>query len=279
MSRAPSIIEKGLDAKRVQEAACVLGLDRRVREEVLAALRDLKSVGLACSGGLDSVAVFAWAWAHFPRIRWTILHYDHAVRGEASAHDAAFVQDLARSLETDAVVDRWSKPEERASEARLREKRFDFFKKAVSERGLGAIVTGHHADDVVETFLMRSLRGVGVEGLSAPRPDSRGPGGMRFLRPFLSIEKDLLRQFLETLGLGWREDTSNERPQYLRNVVRKELLPKFYEVSNTAGRDGRKMLTQTRDALQRDAEMVEWAICEALQSARLSRPDALSLDV
>ena len=128
MSRAPSIIEKGLDARRVQEAACVLGLDRRVREEVLAALRDLKSVGLACSGGLDSVAVFAWAWAHFPGIRWTILHYDHAVRGEASAHDAEFVQDLARSLETDAIVDRWCEPEERASESRLREKRFDFFK-------------------------------------------------------------------------------------------------------------------------------------------------------
>jgi tRNA(Ile)-lysidine synthase len=86
------------------------------------------------------------------------------------------------------------------------------------------VVTAHHADDQAETVLMRMMRGTGIEGLAgiAARAEV---GGLRLVRPLLSIRRSALREYLASIGQGWREDRTNASARYLRNRVRQTLMP------------------------------------------------------
>ena len=105
-----------------------------------------------------------------------------------------------------------------------RRTRLAFFARMTRELGLDAIATGHHADDVAETFIMRMARGAGPEGLAGLKPVSH-VDGITFIRPLLGLRDADLRTYLRRRGLTWREDSTNADTSILRNKVRHVILP------------------------------------------------------
>ena len=221
-------------------------LSERVREFIAAnsLLAGVRRLGLAVSGGSDSLSLFH-LMAPLCReagIEPVALNFDHAIPGEHSDEDAAFVRDEAARLGVafhGEVAEGVRQGGGRSLEMAAREARLAFYRRAASLYHLDAIATGHQADDVAETLLLRLLRGAGAAGLSGLRPRSELPppaGGdgrpLVIVRPLLAIRRAELRDWLRQKGLAWREDPSNANESSPRNGVRHSILP------GLAGREG-----------------------------------------
>jgi tRNA(Ile)-lysidine synthase len=224
---------------------------------------------VALSGGADSVALLLLLWAHWPerRSRLLALHFDHRLRGRASAADARFCEKLCRALNVELVVGTWgdraidARTKPAPSEAEARAARHAFFTRTLRRRRVRLLFTGHHREDLAETMLMRLARGSGAAGLVAPRPVHPQPAlGRVHLRPLLSLDKSALADALRGAGGVWREDASNAGTAHLRNRVRAELLPAWRASAAEPGRDALAGLALTRDLLEEDETALElWA--------------------
>lgn len=182
---------------------------------------------IGVSGGADSVALLSLLRDRCD-LNLTIAHFNHEMRGAASAADAAFVAELARDWSIPLVVAQRHAMEAAAGSlpanrsARLRALRLAFFRDVVSTcRGQGVILA-HHADDQAETVFLRLLRRAAPAGLAAMSPRTV-IGGMTVLRPLLGVRRAVLRTHLTQRNIGWREDPSNESPDYRRSRVRRVL--------------------------------------------------------
>jgi tRNA(Ile)-lysidine synthase len=179
-------------------------------------------VAVAVSGGADSVYVLCALWADEalrPRLR--ALHFDHRVRGEASAEDARFVAALCGALGVPCALGAREEQGD-ASEADLRRARDAFFAEQRRLLGHELLVTAHHLDDVVENALLRLARGAGLAGLAAPRILQEFRDGHRRWRPLIQagIGKPALLAGLRSAGIPWREDATNVQPIAARNRIR-----------------------------------------------------------
>ena len=113
-------------------------------------------------------------------------------------------------------------------EASLRENRLNFFQEKSSRIGFIDLALGHHADDVAETILWRLPRSSTVSGLISPKPVNRHEK-LLFIRPLINTSREEIRTSLKMINFPWREDKSNEKPNYLRNRIRSNVLPKWKE--------------------------------------------------
>lgn len=175
----------------------------------------------AVSGGADSVAMLllgvqAGVVGH-------VLTVDHETRAGASAHDAAFVAELAERLHLPVTVVRRSHIEPRLGPRRggasawFRRVRLLAYRDVVRRHDLSGVLLAHHANDQAETVLLRLLRGgANVGGMAT----SARVGGVRIWRPLLGVTKPDLTALLLSRGQPWREDTTNASPAYGRNRVR-----------------------------------------------------------
>lgn len=158
-----------------------------------------------------------------------VCHVDHAVRAD-SRTTAEHVLALCERLGIPATVRRLVLPAGRASEQTLREHRYTALQEVADQLGAGLLVTGHHADDNLETVLFRMLRGTGPRGL-AGIPEARwlGRGQRRLLlvRPFLRTRRSTLQMLLERLGEHAYEDSTNQDLGYTRNRLRLETIPQL----------------------------------------------------
>ena len=186
-----------------------------------------RRIGLAVSGGADSVALLALmaglqASLGFDAV---VLHVDHGLRPD-SADDARFVESLAASygLPFHALRTRVRRRRGESLEMAARRVRLAFFARMTTVLGLDAIATGHHADDVAETFLLRLARGSGHDGLAGLKPVSH-VDGVTFIRPLLNVRDSDLRRFLSERGIAWHEDSTNADISIPRNNVRHVILP------------------------------------------------------
>jgi len=154
-----------------------------------------------------------------PRLR--VLHFDHRVRGEASAEDARFVAALGAALGVPCVLGSRA-GQGAASEADLRAARDAFFAEQRPALGFELLCTAHHLDDVVENALLRLARGAGLAGLAAPRVLQDFRDGHRRWRPLIAagIAKSTLLAELRAAGIPWREDATNGLPIAARNRIR-----------------------------------------------------------
>ena len=186
-----------------------------------------RRIGLAVSGGADSTALLVLLAELRNELAFdaVVLHVDHGLRPD-SAEDARFVRRLAAECGlpfhmTRARIVR--RPRE-SLEMAARRVRLDFFAKMTRRLKLDAIATGHHADDVAETFILRMARGSGPEGLAGLKRISR-VGPITFIRPLLDLRDAQLRDFLRRRGRSWREDATNADLGIPRNKVRHLVLP------------------------------------------------------
>ncbi len=172
---------------------------------------------VACSGGRDSV-VLAHACTELLGARRVILgHVDHRVR-PGSAEDAGFVAALAQQLGATSLVDVVSPASD--AEAELRRVRYEALESQRARAQAVLIATAHTADDQAETLMLQLLRNTALDALCGiqRRRD-------RILRPMLDVPRVEVGLYAASRGLRWREDPSNLEPRYLRNRIRKELLP------------------------------------------------------
>lgn len=154
-----------------------------------------------------------------------IAHLHHGFRGSEADEDVQFVQAMGESLRIPvhieyADIPSYIKKAGLSKQAGAREVRYQFFYRVADETGADRIALGHTADDQVETFLMRLLRGSGSLGLSGIPPVRE-----RIIRPLIDIYREEIRQFLSERGIRYRIDSSNLSATYLRNKIRLELIP------------------------------------------------------
>jgi tRNA(Ile)-lysidine synthase len=198
---------------------------------------------VAVSGGADSVALLRalhYLWNHDGTIKpeasstpmpcaaqLLVAHYNHQLRGAASAGDEQFVRHLAESLGLPFHCDRHATSPETVSEQSLREARYQFLSRVAHSSGARYVVLAHHADDQIETVLHQLFRGTGNAGLAGMASFRPLGDDIVLARPLLQTRRALLRSALAEIGQPWREDASNEEVFWQRNWLRNRLLPEI----------------------------------------------------
>jgi len=192
-------------------------------------------VCVAVSGGADSTALMRTLLAKRAElgIVLSVLHVEHGLRGEASAHDAAFVASLAKEWELPFEMVRVDTPrrvaeQKESIEEAARNLRYEVFRAVLAAGKTDKIATAHTLDDQAETVLMKLLRGAWTEGLSGIHPVLRmestaNTGGVT--RPLLDVRRQEIEAYLRGLNQAWCEDETNQSALYTRNRVRHELMP------------------------------------------------------
>ena len=173
---------------------------------------------VAVSGGVDSVVLLHILLRH-PEIKSVVAHYDHGIREDA-LEDRQLVQQLARRHGVPFVYDNGRLGPD-VSEATARQARYDFLHRVRVASGAKAVITAHHQDDLLETAIMNLLRGTNRRGLSSLKNTDV------IKRPFLGVSKNKLLGYAKREGLSWREDSTNSDERYLRNYIRKNIMPRF----------------------------------------------------
>lgn len=177
---------------------------------------------LAVSGGVDSVVLaHMLAEKRTPNITYVIAHFDHGIRPE-SYKDAELTAEIAKKLHFQFELGKGDLGP-KASEALAREKRYEFLREVATKYKADKIVTAHHEDDVIETMIINVLRGTGPRGLMPMSVPSD------IIRPLLNKRKTDLYDYAKKHNLQWHEDETNEDVDYLRNYVRKNIMPKIEE--------------------------------------------------
>ena len=181
---------------------------------------------LAVSGGADSAVL-----SHLFRVsgfEFQIAHVNYHFRGEDSNLDQKVVEDFCKKniikFHLKDVSEK-EKSQMKSLQNWAREVRYDFFFKLLEKENLDFIVTAHHLNDELETFIINLSRGSGIKGLSGiPKNENR------ILRPFLTFSKSEIYAFAEENNIDFREDKSNQKDDYLRNKIRNKIVPKITEI-------------------------------------------------
>lgn len=188
---------------------------------------------IGVSGGPDSVALLhALRSISGGRARLVVAHVDHGLRGAESDEDREWVKELSHAWGLPCEIAKLPQDPDQpayASEESLRKARHRQLKGIAERYGAQWVVTGHHADDVVETMLHRLLRGTGPRGLASIAPRRPIAPGLSLVHPLLASSRVHVSEYLTTNQLGYRIDTTNTSDAYLRNRIRHRLLPYLRE--------------------------------------------------
>ena len=228
---------------------------------------------VALSGGLDS-SVLLHALAQLPEVRQQGLravhvnHRLHAAADRWAEHCGNYCASIGVAvsiLEVDVDRDGGE-----GLEAAARDARYAAIAGLLDEAEV--LVTAHHRDDQAETFLLRALRGSGVDGLAAMRPWRPFAAG-RHWRPLLEVPRQALHAYAQAHSVPWLEDPSNEDARHDRNFLRQRVLPLLRERWPQADASFARSATLSADA----AELLGTEDARALAQVRCLDPQALSV--
>jgi len=215
---------------------------------------------IGVSGGRDSVTLLHWL-VNLGYQKLILCHLNHQLRDRSSLADARFVQKLVERYNQEFVGQaprlpgsrtgkRSARPTTRrphlhcelgtvnirafatkkkmSIETAARDSRYSFFAKVAKRRGCHTIFLAHHADDLVETFLINLFRGAGSAGLAGMREVSTrriDDVGLTIVRPLLGVWRAQIDNYVRKHRLAFREDASNKNLNPLRNRIRHRVIP------------------------------------------------------
>jgi tRNA(Ile)-lysidine synthase len=175
-------------------------------------------IGVAFSGGPDSTALLHILKRLYPQTE--AIYLNHNLRKD-SANEEKFVRKFCDQNKIPLHVEQmnWKEKPSNLEEA-ARKKRYRYLEKVAKEFGFTKIALAHHQDDLVETILLRLIRGTGLRGIVAMQP-IRG----RYIRPMLDVSRIEIQQYLTEHSLASYSDPTNEDRNFDRNKIRHDLLP------------------------------------------------------
>ena len=232
--------------------------------ELLLTFKDEKFL-LAVSGGADSM-VMANLFIML-KLKFQIAHINYKLRGEDSNLDEKLVQNFCVKngikfhLYTVSEVDK--KPEN-SIQLWARNLRYAFFDKIKSDENLDYVVTAHHLNDELETFIINLSRASGLLGLSGI-PKNKNT----ILRPLLKFSKDDIYKFAAENNIEFREDESNQKSDYLRNFIRHEITPQLMKTNYAFLENFSKTLTyleNTQDFISAEIEQKRKTLSQKINS-------------
>lgn len=187
-------------------------------------LKDKKLL-LAISGGVDSVVL-----AHLCKeaeLNFAMAHCNFNLRDKESDADEIFVRNLAESMKVKLHVKSFetlqiAREEGKSTQLMARDLRYPWFDELSETLHCDFILTAHHLNDDVETFMINFLRGTGLQGLTGIPPVNH-----KVIRPLLDVSRDEIVAFARQRQIAWREDASNWSDDYLRNRIRHHIIPIF----------------------------------------------------
>jgi tRNA(Ile)-lysidine synthase len=215
-------------------------------------------VAVAVSGGADSVALLVAMVASRAETGLVLsaVHLHHGLRGAEADGDAQFVAELAAQFDVPLRTEHGdvrslaAKRGQGVEEA-ARALRYRVFHDLLASHEVDAVATAHTQDDQAETVLMKMLRGAWTEGLGGIAPivalEGSGRDRGRIVRPLLEVTRTEIVAYLEALGQGWREDSTNQELTFTRNRVRYTLLPQLREFQPRIAEQLSRMAAVARD--------------------------------
>lgn len=182
-----------------------------------------KKLLLAVSGGIDSMVMAELFRKSGYRI--SLAHCNFGLRGKESDSEEIFVKDYAQRHGITIHIQRFdtaafATDNKLSIQLAARRLRYSWFGELLEKHGPDYVLTAHHADDNLETFLINLSRGTGLEGLTGI-PQENG----NIIRPLLVFSRDEIENFARENGIEWREDSSNASDKYLRNKIRHDIVP------------------------------------------------------
>jgi tRNA(Ile)-lysidine synthase len=201
---------------------------------------------ITISGGVDSVVLTQLCYKL--ELDFALAHCNFNLRGEASDADEAFVLNFAKDLNKECFIEcfdteAYAKQHKLSTQMAARELRYNWFKELAEQLGFDYILTAHHADDNLETFLINLSRGTGLEGLTGIPEINEN-----IVRPLLSFSRKDIEAYVKAENLKWREDSSNVSNKYLRNKLRMEVIPKLKEINPQLLQNFNKTIEHLKDS-------------------------------
>lgn len=210
------------------------------------------------SGGRDSVCMLDLAVRARGPEKVSALHVDYGLRDEAG-EDERHCTELCLRLGVSLEVERPRRPEGAGNlQAWARDERYAAAARLAEGSG-ATIVTGHTADDQVETILYRLASSPSRRALLGMRPRDG-----RLARPLLGTTRAETTAYCEERGLPWRDDASNEEGDYKRNLVRRELVPALEKIHPAA----QENVLRTAALLRSEAELLDSLVDAELAGGR-----------
>lgn len=257
-------------------------VEQSIRDRRLIGPGDRVLVGV--SGGLDSVVLLHVLHALSNRHAWSlaVFHLDHRLRGLDAQLDADFVEETGWRLGLPVYrfqcdIREHARMHGLSVEMAARKVRRKLAAEVCDRIGAASVAWGHHADDQVETVVLRLARGTSPEGLAGMAAREVFPG-LVVIRPLLDLTRSALEAFACTHRLTWRQDASNQSDDFARNRARRHVLPVLESQLNPMAREAilrmSRLARDERDLLAaRTAELL--AACGAAGSRDDLRRDRL----
>ena len=190
-----------------------------------------KKLLLAVSGGIDSMVLVYLC--HQLKLDFSVAHCNFQLRGNESNGDEKFVRLKTEKLKVPIFIQKFdtksiAETQKLSIQLAARKLRYDWFYKLMNENSFDYILTAHHLDDSLETFLINFTRGSGLDGLiGIPEQNDK------IVRPLLIFSRNEIETFAQENQIAWREDSSNSSDKYLRNKLRHDVIPILKELNSS----------------------------------------------
>lgn len=203
---------------------------------------------LAVSGGIDSMCLLDILYKLHYNIG--VAHLNHKLRQAESDEDEQFVKQQCKNYKIDCYttqvdVKSIADTEKKNISEVGRTERYKFFTELIKKHNYTHIATAHHADDDVETFIMRSMDGSGLVGLAGIPIKNNN-----IVRPLLQTSRIDIEEYVKNERLQFREDSSNQSTKYVRNAIRKEVIPALVNIKSSSQKGIKQSIDIIKDSSQ-----------------------------
>ena len=235
-------------------------------------LKDKKLL-LATSGGIDSMVMLHLFQQLESQI--AIAHCNFQLRGVESFEDQKFIQDYADANAVPVYITQFdttafAEDYKLSTQVAARELRYNWFYELLETEEYDYILTAHHADDNLETFLINLSRGTGLDGLTGIPEQNEN-----VVRPLLAFSQQEIEDYAKLNNIQWREDSSNASDKYVRNKIRHHLVPMLKELNSNFISSFQK----TQNYLQEAKYMVDDAAIMVYQQVATQEDENISFDL